>query len=142
MVGCFNGKRGVLVQHFQKLGTPKSSERFHVDFERKSTRGKGISVEASKQKYRDPKELRRGLTREEIMKYVAKLENRKAARADEIVKECIKFGGRGIDYHDGHAVSFDLGKQAHTQEVDRRSMVNSFKKESKPNPRNCRGIRY
>ena len=46
--------------------------------------------------------LQREFTSEEVNKCVAKLKNRKAAGAGQIVNECMSYGGEGMVYHDGY----------------------------------------
>ena len=55
-------------------------------------------VEASKREDSGSKELQRKLTRVEVEECVAKLKNRKAAGADEIVNEFRRYGGGGYSF--------------------------------------------
>ena len=54
------------------------------------------NVEASKREDSGSKELQREFTRDEVEECVAKLKNRKAAGADEIENEFLKYGGEGM----------------------------------------------
>ena len=53
-------------------------------------------VDASEKEDSGSEGLQREFTKEEIKKCVAKLKNRKAAGADQIVNEFIKYGGEGM----------------------------------------------
>ena len=86
--------------------------------------------------------MQRQFTSDEVKECVAKLKNRKAAGADEIVNEFVKYGGgEGMTTtHDGYAILLGMGKRVHNQEAERRGVVNLFKKGDKADPGNYRGI--
>ena len=54
------------------------------------------NVDASEREDSSSEGLQRELTREEVKKCVAKLESRKTAEADQIVKQLMKHGGEGM----------------------------------------------
>ena len=97
MVSSSKEKRGVLVEHYRKLGTPKTNETFDAEFEKEIDARVETNVDASEREDSSGSEgSQRGFIREEVKKSVAKLKNRKAAGADEIVKEFLKYGGEGM----------------------------------------------
>ena len=55
-----------------------------------------MNVEASKREDSGSIGLQREFTRDEVKECVAKLKNRKAAGADGIVNEFLKYGGEGM----------------------------------------------
>ena len=55
-----------------------------------------VNVEASKREDSGSIGLQREFARDEVKECVAKLKNRKAAGADEIVNEFLKYGGEGM----------------------------------------------
>ena len=56
----------------------------------------GTGENASEREDSGSKGLQGEFTREEVQKCVAKLKNREAARADQIVNEFMKYGGEGM----------------------------------------------
>ena len=105
MVSSSKGKREVLVEHYRKLGTPTANETFDAEFKRKEINAWAeANVGASEREDRgsDWLQLQRELTREELKKCVATLENRKVAGADKIVNDEVR--GRRYDFHYGYVV--------------------------------------
>ena len=97
-------KRGALVEHYCKLGTPTANETFDAEFDKGINAWAEVNVGASEREDRDFGGLQREFTREEVKKCVATLKNRKAAGADNIVNEFMKYGGERNAHHDGYVV--------------------------------------
>ena len=90
MVGSSKGKRGVLVEHYRKLGTPTTNETFDAKFEKEVKTSVDENVDASAREDSGSEGLQREFSREEVMNCVAKLKNRKAGGANQIVNELMK----------------------------------------------------
>ena len=85
-VSSSRGEREVLVEHHRKQGQPKTN-RFDMEFEKEVNKWAYANVEESK---------REDNGSNEVKECVAKFKNRKAAGADEIVNEFLKYGGEGM----------------------------------------------
>ena len=96
IVSSSQGKREVLVEYYRKLGTPTTNETFDAEFEKEIDAWVEANVDASEKEASGSEGLQREFTREETKKCVAKLNIRKAAGADQIVNELMKYGGEGI----------------------------------------------
>ena len=97
MVSCSKGKREVLAEHHRKPGTPTTNETFDAEFEKEIDAWVQANVGASeRERSSGSYRLQRECTREEVNKCIGKLKNRKAAGADQIVNDCMKYGGEGI----------------------------------------------
>ena len=90
MVSSSKGKREVLVEHYRKLGTPTSNKTFDAEFEKEINAWVEANVDASEREDSGSEGLQREFTREEVKKCVAKLKNRKAGGANQIVNELMK----------------------------------------------------
>ena len=69
---------------------------FDAEFEKEINAWAEANVGASKREDRDSNGLQGELTREEVKKYVATLNNRKAAGAEKILNEFMKYRGEGM----------------------------------------------
>ena len=96
VVSSWKGKKKVLVEHCRKLGTPKSNAKFDAEFENEINAWAEMNAEASKREYSSSNALQREFTRDEVKECVAKLKNRKAAGAEGVVNELLKYGGEGM----------------------------------------------
>ena len=95
MVCSSKGQREVLVEHYRKLVTPTANETLDAEFEKEINAWAEANVGASEMEDRGSDRLQREFTRE-AKKCVAKLKNREAAGADEIVNAFMKYGGKGM----------------------------------------------
>ena len=93
MVNSSKGKRELLVENYRKLGTPTANQTSNAEFVKNINAWAEENVHASEREDSGSGGLQREFTREEVKKYVAKLENRKAAGADQIVNEFMNYGG-------------------------------------------------
>lgn len=91
----FGWESGVLVEHYRKLGTPKTKKRSDTEFEKGIDAWARANVEASKREDCSPKKSQKEFTRDQVRKRVALLKYRKAAEADEIVNAFLKHEGEG-----------------------------------------------
>ena len=95
MVTSSKGRRQALLEHCRKLGTPRTNKYFDAEFEKEINGWAQDNVDASERE-ESSTGLQRGIAREEVKKGVAKLKDRKAAGADEIVNEFVNYGGEGM----------------------------------------------
>ena len=77
------GKGEALVEHYRKPRTPTSNETFVAEFKHEINARAEANVDASEREDSSSEGLQRELTREEVKKCVAKLNNRKTAGADQ-----------------------------------------------------------
>ena len=96
MVSSSKGKRGVLIEHYRNIGTPIIINTFDAEFEKENNAWAEANVDVSEREDRGSEGLQREFTREEVRKCVAKLENKKAAGADQIVNAIINHGVEGM----------------------------------------------
>ena len=99
MVSSSKGKkREVLVEHYRKQGTPTANETFNAEFEKEMNAWAEANVGASEREDRGSGGLQRVPKRRSVYtsKYIAKLENKKAAGADVILSEFMKYRGEGM----------------------------------------------
>ena len=86
--------------------------------------------------------MQREFTRDEVKECVAKLKNRKAAGADGIVNEFLKYGGEGMITMMVLLYNW-IWKNEYTPKRWREGVaVNLFKKGDKTDPCNFRGITF
>ena len=90
MVSSSKGKRGVLIEHYRNIGTPIIINTFDAEFEKENNAWAEANVDVSEREDRGSEGLQREFTREEVKKCVAKLKNRKAGGANQIVNELMK----------------------------------------------------
>ena len=95
MVSSSRGKRAVLAEHYQKLGTPTDNVSFDPVFKREVDEFVDKKVQEGREEL-GPESLKRKFSKEEVEKGVAKLKGAKAAGTDEVVNEILKFGGKGM----------------------------------------------
>ena len=84
MVSGSKGKREVLVEHYRKLGTP-TNKTYDTEFEKEIDAWAEANVDASEREDNGSGGLEGEFTKERLKKRVAKLMNRKAAGAEQIV---------------------------------------------------------
>lgn len=82
MSSSSKGKRGILLEHYWKLGTSTTKQGFDAEVEEENNAWAEANVSESNQEISGSKVLQREFTREEVEICVAKLKNRKAAGAD------------------------------------------------------------
>ena len=92
MVSSSMGKREVPVEHYREVGTPTDNKTFDAELDKEINSWAEANVGASEREDRGSDGLQREFTRQEANKCVAKLKNRKAAGADKIVNELMKYG--------------------------------------------------
>lgn len=85
MVINLQEKRAVLVEHYGKLGTPTTNENVDAELEKEITAWAEANGDAPGREESGSEGLQGAFTIEEVRKCVAKLENRTAAGADQIV---------------------------------------------------------
>ena len=83
----------MLDEHYSKLGTTKPNAKLDAEFGKEINAWAEVDVEASKREDSSSIGLQREFTRDEVKECVAKLKNRKADEADEIVNKFLKYGG-------------------------------------------------
>ena len=140
MVSSSKGKREVLVEHYRKLGTPTTNENFDAEFEKELNAWAEANVDASEREDSGSEGLQREFTREEVKKCVAKLNNRKAAGADQIVNEFMKYGGEGMLTMMVMLYNWIWKNEYAPKRWREGVVVNLFKKGDKADPGNYRGI--
>ena len=140
MVSSSKGKRNILVQHYRRLGTPTANETFDAEFEKEINTWAEANVGAAEREDRGSDGLQREFTREEVMECVAKSKNIKAAGADEIVNESMKYGGDGMLTMMVMLYNWIWKNEYALKRWKEEVAANLFKKGDKADPGNCRGI--
>ncbi|CAB1119083.1 unnamed protein product [Ectocarpus sp. CCAP 1310/34] len=95
LVSSGKGKREVLAGHYKRLGVPSENEAFDRVFKKVDAWGQKKEEETSKADVGNV-ELEKEFTEDEVEACVNKLKCHKAAGADGIVNEFMKFGGKGM----------------------------------------------
>ena len=142
MVSISKVKREILVEHYRKLGTPKANETFDAEFEMETNAWAEANVGASEREDRGSDGLQREFTREGVNKCVARLEDRKAAGADEIVNEFMKYGGQGMLTTTVMLYNWIWKNEYAPRRCREGVAVNLFKKGDKADPKATERLRY
>ena len=95
LVSSGKGKREVLAGHYKRLGVPSENEDFDQVFKKEVDAWAQKEEETSKADVGNV-ELEKEFTEDEVEACVNKLQCHKAAGADGIVNEFMKFGGKGM----------------------------------------------
>ena len=135
-------KREVLliVEHYRQLGTPKADETFDAEFEKEISAWAEANVDASEREDSGSEGLQREFTREEVKRCVAKLDNKKPAGADQIVKQFLTYGGGGMLTMLGMLYNWIWNNEYASRRWREGVALNFFKKIYTADPGNCRGI--
>ncbi|CAB1098295.1 unnamed protein product [Ectocarpus sp. CCAP 1310/34] len=139
LVRSGKGKREVLAGHYKRLGVPSENEAFDQVFKKEVDAWAQKEEETSKADVGNV-ELEKEFTEDEVEACVNKLKCHKAAGADGIVNEFMKFGGKGMIQLMVLLYNW-VWKNEYTPSRWREGVVvNLFKKGDKTDPGNYRGI--
>ncbi|CAB1103133.1 unnamed protein product [Ectocarpus sp. CCAP 1310/34] len=139
LVSSGKGKREVLAGHYKRLGVPSENEAFDQAFKKEVDAWAQKEEETSKADVGNV-ELEKEFTEDEVEACVNKLKCHKAAGADGIVNEFMKFGGKGMIQLMVLLYNW-VWKNEYTPSRWREGVVvNLFKKGDKTDPGNYRGI--
>ena len=139
LVSSRKGKREVLAGHYKRLGVPSENEAFDQAFKKEVDTWAQKEEETSKADVGNV-ELEKEFTEDEVEACVNKLKCHKAAGADGIVNEFMKFGGKGMIQLMVLLYNW-VWKNEYTPSRWREGVVvNLFKKGDKTDPGNYRGI--